>query len=130
MSLLSAANLARGIGAGRIAIGLGLLAAPATLGRSWLGDDGVTPATQAVLRGMGVRDALIGMAQVHTAGDPERGHRWARTSAIADITDLAATLAVRRSLPASGVRGTVALAGTAAISGLVTSRLLRAGASA
>lgn len=125
MSLLTPVNLARAIGAGRIAIGLGLLAAPAALGRQWLGDAGGAPATQAVLRGMGVRDALIGMAQVHTADDPERGHRWARTSAIADVTDLAATLAVRRSLPASGVRGTVALAGSAAISGLVTSRLLR-----
>lgn len=125
MSLLTPVNLARAIGAGRIAIGLGLLAAPSALGRRWLGDGGATPATQAVLRGMGVRDALIGMAQVHTAADPERGHRWARTSAIADVTDLAATLAVRRNLPASGVRGTVALAGSAAISGLVTSRLLR-----
>lgn len=125
MSLLTPVNLARAIGAGRIAIGLGLVAAPSALGRQWLGDAGATPATQAVLRAMGIRDALIGMAQVHTATDPERGHRWARTSAIADVTDLAATLAVRRSLPASGVRGTVALAGSAAISGLVTSRLLR-----
>lgn len=126
MSALSAVNLARAIGAGRIAIGLGLLAAPAALGRPWLGEAGATPATQAVLRGMGVRDALIGMAQVHTAADPERGHRWARTSAIADVTDLAATLLARRSLPASGVRGTVALAGGAAVAGLATSRLLRA----
>lgn len=126
MSLLTPVNLARAIGAGRIAIGLGLLAAPTALGRSWLGKDGVSPATQVVLRGMGARDALIGMAQVHTAADPERGHRWARTSAIADVTDLAATLAARRSLPSSGVRGTVALAGGAAVTGLVTSRLLRA----
>jgi hypothetical protein len=124
MSLLTPVNLARGIGAGRIAIGLGLLAAPTALGRSWLGEDGVSPAAQVVLRGMGARDALIGMAQVHTAADPERGHRWARTSAIADLTDLVATVMARRSLPPSGVRGTIALAGGAAVSGLVTSRLL------
>lgn len=126
MSLTSPVTIARGIGAGRIAIGLSLLATPAVLGRAWLGEDGTAPATQAVLRGMGVRDALIGMAQVHTAADPERGYRWARTSAIADAVDLTATLLARRSLPASGVRGAVALAGSAAIAGLVTSRALRA----
>ncbi len=126
MSLLTPVNLARVIGAGRIAIGLSLLAAPAIGGRAWLGEAGTTPATQAVLRGMGIRDALIGVAQVHTAADPERGFRWARTSAIADLGDLAATLAVRRSLPANGALGAVALAGSAAVAGLVTSRALRA----
>ncbi len=125
MRALSAVNVARGIGAGRIAIGVTLLAAPGVPGRAWLGEAGAMPAAQAVLRGMGIRDALIGVVQVHTAADPDRGFRWARTSAIADLGDLAATVVARRSLPPSGVRGAVALAGAAALAGLATSRALR-----
>lgn len=125
MSILTAANASRAIGAGRIAFGLALVAVPAKLGESWLGSAGATPAAQVALRGLGVRDALIGMAQFHTAGDPERGHRWARTSAFGDLTDLAATVAARGSLPSSGVRGTGALAGFTALASLATSRAMR-----
>lgn len=126
MPVLTPVNAARVIGAGRIVIGLALLAAPSRAGAGWLGESAATPGTQAVLRGMGVRDTLIGIGQVHTAGDPQRGYRWARTSAIADAGDLVATLVARRGLPASGVRGAVALAGLAALGGLATSRALRA----
>jgi hypothetical protein len=127
MSLFTAVNASRAIGAGRIAFGLALVAVPAKLGESWLGAAGTTPAAQVALRGLGIRDALIGMAQIHTAGDPDRGYRWARTSAFGDITDLVATVAASRDLPRSGVYGTGALAGVAAISSLAASRMMRRG---
>lgn len=125
MSILTPANASRAIGAGRIAFGLALVAVPAKVGESWLGSGGTTPAAQVALRGMGIRDALIGMAQIHTAGDPERGYRWARTSAFGDITDLVATVVASRDLPRSGVYGTGAIAGVAAASSLVVSRLMQ-----
>jgi hypothetical protein len=127
MSILTAANASRAIGIGRIAFGAALLAAPAKLGASWLGPSGTSPGAQVALRGLGVRDAVIGMAQVHTAGDPDRGHRWARTSAFGDITDLVATVVASRDLPRSGVYGTAALAGVAAVGSLAVSRLMRTG---
>ncbi|MFA4928832.1 MAG: hypothetical protein WC558_09965 [Patulibacter sp.] len=126
MSILTAANASRAIGFGRIAFGAALLAVPAKVGESWLGESGTSPGAQVALRGLGIRDAVIGMAQVHTAGDPERGHRWARTSAFGDITDLISTVAASRDLPRSGVYGTAALAGVAAVASLVVSQLMQA----
>ncbi len=125
MSILTAANASRAIGVSRIAFGAALLAVPARIGASWLGESGTGPGAQVALRGLGIRDALIGLAQVHTAGDPERGYRWARTSAFGDITDLVATVAAARELPRSGVYGTAALAGFAAASSLLVSRLMQ-----
>ncbi|WP_320671430.1 hypothetical protein [Patulibacter defluvii] len=126
MPALTPANLSRLIGAGRIAVGVALLAVPDRAARPWLGEAGTTPAAQVALRGLGIRDALIGMAQIHTAGDPDRGYRWARTSAFADIVDLTATLAAARSLPRAGVAGTSVVAGSAAALCLVASRGMQA----
>ena len=125
MSLISPVNASRAIGLSRIAFGIGMIAAPATIGRSWLGEDGTTPGAQVALRGLGIRDLLIGMAQIHTASDPERGYRWARTSGIGDAVDLIATIAARKGLPASGVYGTGALAGMAVVSSIATSEWMR-----
>jgi hypothetical protein len=126
MSLLSPVNASRFIGLGRVAVGVALVAAPAKVGESWLGTGGTTPEVQVVLRGLGVRDALIGMAQVHTAADPERGYRWARTASLGDAVDLVATVVAAKSIPRSGLLGTVALAGAAAVSGVAVSRWAQA----
>jgi len=127
MPLRDPANLSRAIGAGRIAIGLALVAVPEQAGRGWLGDAAATAPAQVALRGLGIRDALIGMAQIHTAADPDRGYRWARTSAFADLVDLGATVAGRRGLPASGAVGVSAVAAAAATASLVASRLMQRG---
>ena len=126
MSLLTPVNAARVLGLGRVAVGLALRAAPARAGEGWLGADGTTPGAQVALRGLGIRDVLVGMAQVHTAADPERGYRWARTASIGDAVDLAATLAAAKHLPASGVATIGAVATGAAVSGVVVSRWLQA----
>jgi hypothetical protein len=125
MSILTPVNASRAIGLGRIGFGIAMLAVPAKVGESWLGEDGTTPAAQVALRGLGIRDLLIGMAQVHTAADPERGYRWARTSGIGDAVDLIATVAAAKGLPRSGVYGTGALAGLAVVSSIATSEWMR-----
>jgi hypothetical protein len=125
MSLITPQNASRAIGIGRIAFGAALIVVPGTVGQSWLGEGGKTAPTQVALRGVGIRDAVIGMAQIHTAGDPERGYRWARTSAFGDITDVSATLAAAKLLPRSGVIGTVALGGAGAVLSILTSEWMR-----
>ncbi|MGX6448873.1 hypothetical protein ACVU7I_12515, partial [Patulibacter sp. S7RM1-6] len=119
------ANASRALGLARIAFGLATLAAPARVGAAWLGEAGTTPAATVALRGLAIREALVGMAQAHTADDPKRGFRWARTSAFGDLTDLLATLAVARELPRSGVAGTVAIAAGGAAASYGVSRWMR-----
>ncbi len=110
-------DVARGYGAGRAALGAALLVAPRSLGRIWLGDTGASPAGAVALRALGVRDVVMGMIAVHTAGHPEVGPRWQRACALADGVDLAATLAARRggALPRAGslLVAAIAVAGTA-----------------
>lgn len=125
MTLLTPQNASRAIGVGRIAFGVALLAVPDKLGESWLGEGGKTAPTQVALRGLGARDAVIGMAMIHTAGDPDRGPRWARTSAAGDVADIVATIAARQLLPRSGVLGTVALGGATAAASIAVSEWFR-----
>lgn len=126
MTILTPVNVARALGLGRVAVGIAIMAAPARMGESWLGADGTTPGAQVALRGLGIRDVLIGMAQVHTAADPERGYRWARTASLGDAVDLAATLAASKHLPRSGVLSIGVVASGAAVSGVVVSRWMQA----
>lgn len=126
MTILTPVNVARALGLGRVAVGIAIMAAPARMGESWLGTDGTTPGAQVALRGLGIRDVLIGMAQVHTAADPERGYRWARTASLGDAVDLAATLAASKHLPRSGVLSIGVVATGAAVSGVVVSRWMQA----
>lgn len=127
MSVVTPANASRAIGFARIAFGLATLAVPARVGAVWMGEAGTTPAATVALRGLAIREALVGMAQAHTADDPARGFRWARTSAYGDLTDLAATLAVARDLPRSGVIGTAVVAASGAAASYGVSRWMRAG---
>jgi hypothetical protein len=125
MSILTPQNASRAIGLSRIAFGIALVAVPGRVGQAWLGEGGKTAPTKVALQGLGIRDALIGMAMAHSAGDPDRGYRWARTSAIGDAVDLAATLNARELLPRSGVVGTAALAGAGAVLSIATSEWMR-----
>jgi len=113
-SASAAIRAARVVGVARVAFGVALVAVPDRVGRSWLGDPGATPAAQVAVRGLGVRDAVIGAAVVLTAGDPSHGPRWTSAGALGDLADIASTTLAARHLPSSGVRGTVALAGAAA----------------
>jgi hypothetical protein len=66
---------ARLYGGARVAIGLGLLLAPALATRRWIGPVAEDPALRSPLRMLGVRDALLGLAVLATpdAGPARRG---------------------------------------------------------
>ena len=107
-------DVARGIALGRVAFGVGMVAAPKLM-RGWLGDSVDDPATQVAIRGLGVRDVLLGAITLHVAGHEQIGPRWVATCALADATDAVATALGREKLPRNGVIGGVAVAGGTAV---------------
>ena len=119
---MSGRDVARMVGAGRIAAGATLVIAPRLVTRAWLGADGDTAGAAVLARAMGIRDAVIGAIALHTLDNPQVGPRWQRTAALIDGVDLAATLAARRQVPATGV----ALAAVVA-SGAIVAELWAAG---
>jgi hypothetical protein len=119
---MDARAAARLYGAGRAALGAAMIAAPAPLGRPWIGPAADGPGT-VPLRALGARDLVIGAIAVHVAGHPEVAARWMRACALVDAVDLAATLAQRRRLPAMSL-GVAAMAAAGAATGLALSRSL------
>jgi hypothetical protein len=117
---------ARVLAAGRVAYGVGLLAAPTRAAGGWLGRENVKrPAVQAVVRSVGMRDIVLGMIALHTIDHPEVGPRWQATCAAVDGVDLLATVAARSDLPVAGVLGTALIAGGASAAGLYFARALK-----
>jgi hypothetical protein len=118
-------DVARLIAAVRIGAGVTLLAAPGTVTRPWIGAHAGLAGTRVMVRGLGIRDAIMGGIQLHTVDHPQVGPRWVATGALADAVDGLATLAARRDLPRVGgpLLGVGALAVAAA--GLLAARALR-----
>ncbi len=121
---LSPKTLARGIAAGRLAIGIGLMAAPKQLSSGWLGEVAGTPGGDVAMRALGVRDAILGGITLHTLNHPEVGPRWVAMCGVADTVDFAATLAARQGLPKQAV-GVIALAGGSAVAGFALAAALK-----
>jgi hypothetical protein len=111
---MNAVNVARALAVGRVAIGGALLVSP-RLASGWIGPDGERESATVLTRALGVRDMAMGLIALHTAAHPQVGPRWQRTLAGCDAVDLAGTLLARRSLPAQGVAGVAAIAGTAIV---------------
>jgi Domain of unknown function (DUF4267) len=104
---------------GRIAIGIGMLAAPETALRA-LGFEEVSPATAAVGRIAGVRDLVLGGATLAALDDRDRLRAATVANAVADAGDtLAFGVALSSSERTAGARG-VAVALPAAIAGIWT----------
>jgi hypothetical protein len=122
----AARRVAQALAAGRAVVGVGLVVAPETVSRLWLGRDGRRPATKVFARGLGMRDAVLGGLTLHTLEHPQVGPRWVATLALVDATDLAATLAARGGLPARATASALALAGGAAVAEAWAARALRA----
>ena len=121
---MTARDVGRVYGAGRVALGAGLLFAPGVLGRPWIGPSATLPPAQVALRALGARDLIMGAIALHTLDHPDVGPRWQRTCAAADAVDALATLGARRSLPA-GASLVAALAAAGAATGLGVARALR-----
>ncbi|HYI37870.1 MAG TPA: hypothetical protein VEX39_14755 [Thermoleophilaceae bacterium] len=106
--------------AGRIAFGVGLVAAPGKVAGGWLGQDAERGPTQIAIRGLGARDIALSAGMLLTLDDPDRLAPWLAVTIGSDLTDMAATLAAPvDALPSNAKWGTAALAGAAAAAGAV-----------
>jgi hypothetical protein len=102
---------------GRIAIGLGMLAAPEAALRA-LGFSEVNAATIAIARVAGVRDLVLGGLTLAALDDPGRLRAATIGNATADAGDsLAFAMAIRADQQTAGIRG-VATALPATLAGL------------
>ncbi len=116
---MSGRDVLRGLAAGRVAVGAGLIAVPAFVGGRWVGPDASSPGTQVLGRALGVRDLVLGLGTLEADRRGESLRTWLAAGVIADSVDLVATAAAGESIPAQGRWATVAVAGAAAITGLV-----------
>lgn len=101
------------LAAGRVAFGAALLTRPRQIGDRWLGEVAAEPAAQVAIRGLGARDLVLSAGMV-VAARGGSARPWLLATVASDLTDIAATIAARRSLPPKAIAGTVALAGGAA----------------
>jgi hypothetical protein len=105
--------------AGRIVIGIAMLAAPEPALRA-LGFSEVNPATTAVGRIAGVRDLVLGLVTLAALEDHDRLRTATLSNAVADAGDaLAFGVALRTSERTAGTRG-IAAALPAAVAGVWT----------
>jgi len=118
--------IARAIGAGRIAVGLGLVAEP-KLARAWIGPAAEREDVGVALRAFGVRDVVLGGLALHTASKPQVAARMAAAGIVVDVVDLAASVVARRSVPATGVALVALMAGGAIAGQAMAYRALAAG---
>ncbi len=119
-------NLTALFAAGRLAFGVGLLAAPATISRGWIGPDAERAPVKIALRGVGGRDIALSAGALASLGDRERLQLWLAGAIVADLCDTASTLAAPGgSLPDNARWGTVALGGGAALAGAALLRAVR-----
>ena len=125
---MSARLAMKGLGAGRLAIGLGMLAAPTALGEPWVGASAREDGGKVVVRSLGAREVLLGFMAMHVASaeDPLIAARWAAAIALCDVVDGVASAGARGRM---GPRNdaVVALALGSAAAGLGIARRLRAG---
>jgi hypothetical protein len=105
--------LAAGLSLNRVGFGLAYLVAPARAGKGWIGRAARDPATQVFARGHGARDIALGAGALGTLvrGQPRQARDWMCAQALADGTDMVATLASRRRLSSSGFRFAMLMAG-------------------
>jgi hypothetical protein len=110
----------------RIAFGLAYLVAPGRFARSWIGRVAIHPAAQVFTRGHGARDVALGLGALIPLirGDERSARPWMAGQALADGSDVAATVAARRRLPRSGARFALAVAGVSTAVGTGTAAAL------
>jgi hypothetical protein len=119
-------SIARISAAGRVAIGVGLLAVPASITRGWAGADGATPGARLLARSLGARDVALGLGVLNALdrGDPS-AKDWVRAAAVADTADAVATLLALPKLTRKGsAAAVIVLAAGAAAAGFVAAEHL------
>jgi hypothetical protein len=115
-----ASNLARGLAVNRIAFGLGYIAAPERTGKGWVGKAAEKGGATVLTRALGARDLVLGVGALLAMRNGGGSARpWFAAHAVADATDLAATVAARDSLPRSGFRFALVMAGASTVVAVV-----------
>ena len=99
----------------RVFYGLALMAAPRRLASRWLGEDAERAAAQVALRGLGAREVVLHGGAVLALRRQARLRPWLAASVVGDLTDVIATAAERRRLPAGSPLATLAVGGGSAL---------------
>jgi hypothetical protein len=115
---MDARSLARTLAYLRIALGAGLVVAPARSARGWVGEDGTSRAAQVMGIAVGARDVAVAAGTLRALAKQEDARPWVAASVLCDAADAAANISRRDALPATGAIGVTALAGSAAAIGL------------
>ncbi|HEX2294652.1 MAG TPA: hypothetical protein VHN37_05020 [Actinomycetota bacterium] len=111
---LAEEDLARLYGVTRLTLGIGTFLAPSLAARVWMGRDAAAGVSRVALRGLGGREAALGLGLLSAL---ERGHSprpWLEAGAVADAGDALGTLSQRGTLPASRWMIATAIAGASA----------------
>jgi hypothetical protein len=104
-------------GLGRLAFGVGLLAAPVPVGRLLIGDEAEEPAVRVALRTYGTRDVVLGLGTLRSADSDEVG-AWIAAGIAADVLDTAVQLVEWKDIPPQKRAPGVAAALGAAAAGI------------
>jgi hypothetical protein len=101
-----ARTLAAGLSLNRVGFGLVYLLAPGRGGQGWIGRVAWDPAAQVFVRGHGARDVALGGGAIVALlrRDARVARGWMTAQAIADGSDVYATVVSRRRLPSSAFR--------------------------
>jgi hypothetical protein len=110
-------QLARFIAIGRIAVGTALTVLPGIVGRSWIGPAADDPGVKIMIRGLGIRDAALGLGTYRALASGERAEMWVAGSAASDAVDALASLLAIRHIGARRALPAIATAAGAAIVG-------------
>jgi hypothetical protein len=116
-----------GLVVGRLAIGAALVAKPQSqIGTGWVGEDAKRPTSAVAFRAVGARDMALALGTFATrrSGGPLRP--WLLAATLADATDLVATFAAGKAVPARSKALIALLAGGAIAQQLALARAVEA----
>lgn len=123
---MQARTVVTALGAGRVAIGLGLIVATRRTAGGWLGKDAAAvPGARAAVRGLGARDLAAGAAllvAIARDADDAEVRRWLLAGALGDTVDAVATVSAGRNDPV-GRASTLIAVSAAATGAWAASRL-------
>jgi hypothetical protein len=103
----------------RVSYGLALIATPRRLAGRWLGEAAGDAPVQVPLRGLGAREAVLHTGALIAMRRRTALRPWLAASIAGDLTDVIATAAGRRRLPAGSPLATLAVGGGSALISLL-----------
>jgi hypothetical protein len=123
---MSSRRIAMGVAAARLGFGLGLAIAPRAVARNWLGAAVDAPGGTVAVRGLGARDAVLGIGVIEAVARGGKTRPWLMACALVDIADTAAALLAWNQLPKRSRIVTPLMAAAFAASGFVLAGKLAA----